>query len=365
MVQGAGCGGRRTERRPAPGTPHPAPGPRPPAPGPRHPAPCSICGKTPVTFVRYSGAHLCREHFVDFVRRKVSRELRRQVRLPDGATVAVAVSGGKDSMVALRILHDLLGPRRGIRLVAITVDEGIRGYRPPALKVVARHCRETGIEHRVVSFREAFDLTMDSTRRCWGAATPCTYCGVLRRHCLNRAAREMGADVLATGLNLDDTAQSILMNICRGDVERLARLGPHERVREGLVRRIQPLRQVTDKESFLYATLMGYPVHHSVCPYAADAMRNRFRELVASLEDSSPGTRFCILNSHDALRPSLEEMFPPARLERCPGCGEPSAEGHCAACRLARALKRGAGCRVPGAGNDEGSGTGARRRSAP
>jgi uncharacterized protein (TIGR00269 family) len=280
----------------------------------------------------------------------VGRELRRQVRLPGTAVIAVALSGGKDSVAALRILHDLVGPRRGTRLVAITVDEGIRGYRPPSLGVAARHCRETGVEHHIVSFKEVFGLTLDSTRRRFGASTPCTYCGVLRRHCLNRKARELGADFLATGLNLDDTAQSILMNICRGDVERLARLGPHGRVQEGLVRRLQPLRQVTDKEAFLYVTLMGYEVHHSVCPYAGGAMRNRFRDIVSGLELASPGTRFCILNSHDALRAALEDKFPPAKLGKCPECGEPSVGGRCEACRLVRSLKPGAGCRAPGAG---------------
>jgi uncharacterized protein (TIGR00269 family) len=304
---------------------------------------CSLCARPAATFIRYSGSHLCREHFLEFVRRKVGREVRRQVRLPQKAVIAVAVSGGKDSIAALRILHDLLGQRRGTRLVAVTVDEGIRGYRPPSLQVVARHCRELGVEHHIVSFKEAFGLTLDSSRRRFGESTPCTYCGVLRRHCLNRKARELGAQFLATGLNLDDTAQSILMNICRGDVERLARLGPHGRVQEGLVPRIQPLRQVTDKEAFLYATLMGYEVHHSVCPHAGGAMRNRFRDIVSGLELASPGTRFCILNSADALRPALEERFPPAKLVKCPECGEPSVEGPCEACRLAKQLKTGKG----------------------
>jgi len=299
-----------------------------------------MCGKPAVTFVRYSGAHLCKEHFLEFVRRKVSREVRRQVQLPERATIAVAVSGGKDSVAALRILHDLFGPRRGTRLVAITVDEGIRRYRPPSLEIVAQNCLRIGVEHHIVSFHERFGITLDSSRRRWGNSTACTYCGVLRRNCLNRKARELGADVLATGLNLDDTAQSILMNICRGDVERLARLGPHGRLQPGLIRRIQPLRQVTDKEAFLYVTLMGYPVHHSVCPYAGGAMRNRFRDLVSGLERASPGTRFCILNSAEAMRAALEERYPPAKLARCKDCGEPSADGLCEACRLVCSLKK-------------------------
>jgi len=303
---------------------------------------CTICGRPAVTFVRYSGARLCGRHFIDFVERKVGREVRKQVRLPERAAVAIAVSGGKDSIVALRVLNDILSPRRGTRLLAISVDEGVKGYRPPSIRVAARHCKEIGVEHHVVAFEDMFGITLDSARGKWGDSTPCTYCGVLRRYCMNRKARELGADLLATGLNLDDTAQSILMNLCRGDVERLTRLGPHDhrRTQKGLVPRVQPLRQVSDKESFLYATLKGYPVHHSVCPYAGDAMRNRFREIVLELERASPGTRFCILNSYDAIRNGLEPMFPPARLVACRNCGEPSVSELCEACRMAGFLKR-------------------------
>ena len=313
---------------------------------------CSLCGKAAVTFIRYSGARLCKAHLAEFIESKVGREFRRQVRLGDRATIAVALSGGKDSVVALRILHRMLSPRRGTNLVALTVDEGVGGYRPAAIEIAQRNCRETGIEHRVISFKRTFGLTMDSSRGAWGSKTPCTYCGVLRRHCLNMEARRIGADFLATGLNLDDTAQSILMNICRGDAARLARLGPHgrDRAQEGLVPRIQPLRLVTDKESFLYATLKGFPLHHSVCPYAGDAMRNRFREIVQELERSSPGTRFCIVNSYDEMRRWLEPHYPPAGLEPCGLCGEPSMDGLCEACKLVESLKKGAGCRVPGSG---------------
>jgi len=313
---------------------------------------CSTCGRPAVTLVRYSGAHLCKAHFTDFIEGKVGREFRRQVRLGDRAIVAVALSGGKDSVVALRILHGLLSPRRGTRMVAITVDEGVGGYRPAAIKIAARNCKQIGVEHRIVSFKEQFGVTMDSSKGAWGTKTPCTYCGVLRRHCLNMEARRSGADFLATGLNLDDTAQSILMNICRGDVARLARLGPHgqKRAQDGLVPRIQPLRQLTDKETFLYATLKGFPVHHSVCPYAGDAMRNRFRDIVQGLEMASPGTRFCILNSYDGIRKWLEPHYPPAGLLACVSCGEPSMDGLCEACKLVKLLKRqsGAGSRESG-----------------
>src|SRR3989475_2579400 len=86
-------------------------------------------------------------------------------------------------------------------------------------------------------------------------------------------------DYVATGLNLDDTAQSILMNVARGDVEKLARMGPHETRQPGLVPRIQPLRMIPEKEVYLYALLRGIEFHDATCPYAERAQRGRFRDI--------------------------------------------------------------------------------------
>jgi hypothetical protein len=53
---------------------------------------CDKCGRQAVVFVRYSGAHLCKEHFSDFVERRVKHEIRWQVDLKGGERLAVAVS---------------------------------------------------------------------------------------------------------------------------------------------------------------------------------------------------------------------------------------------------------------------------------
>jgi uncharacterized protein (TIGR00269 family) len=125
------------------------------------------------------------------------------------------------------------------------------------------------------------------------------------------------------------------------DATRFSGWKSHDRVQGGLVPRIQPLREVTDKESFLFAVLTGYTVHHSVCPYAGEAMRNRFRDTVLELERASPGTRFCILNTYDALRPAIEAQFPQASLRPCRKCGEPSVGERCETCKLVEALSSG------------------------
>lgn len=298
---------------------------------------CDKCGAQSVVFVRYSGAHLCKKHFSDFVERRVKHEIREQLEVKGGERLAVAVSGGKDSTVALQLVHDILGRRRDLTMCAVTVDEGIEGYRGSSLPLVAGMCDRLGLEHRIVSFKDMYGTTMDDIAAAAREQSACSYCGVLRRRAMNSAAREWGATHLVTGLNLDDTAQSILMNFVRGDVERLARLGPHRRVQPGLIPRVQPLRSIPESESLLYAMVNGLEFHDLECPYASEAVRNEFRSVLARLEDQFPGTRHSLLRSYDDIKPALESCFEPAALRPCQ-CGEPTASERCKACDILGAL---------------------------
>ncbi len=289
--------------------------------------------------VRYSGAHLCAAHFREYVERRVKRELRRELHLSGKPTrIAVGLSGGKDSSTALLLLQEYLGRRKDVTLEAITVDEGIAGYRPPSLEKARAFCAHLGVPHHVVSYRETQGFEMDRVVHVDPGAIPCSYCGVFRRHALNAKAQEIGADYLATGLNLDDTAESILMNVARGDVERLARLGPHEHVQPGLVPRLQPLRMIPELEVYLYAYLRNVPFHDAECPYASRAQRGRFKEILHRLEEESPGTRHAIVRGYDDLRPVLQSAWPPAALRPCAGCGEPTVHELCKACEFRRRL---------------------------
>lgn len=294
---------------------------------------CSKCGKDAVTFIRYNGSHLCKSHFQEYVEKRVKTELRRQIDLDDKNHITVALSGGKDSSVTLAILLDILTPRPDIELSAITIDEGIRGYRPLTIEKASTLTKDRGVHHHIISFKNEFRITMDAMSNRLGEKTPCTYCGVLRRKCMNKVAREIGADAIATGLNLDDTAQSIMMNFTRGDVGRLARLGPHKKVQPGLIPRIQPLRNIPEKEVYLYAMLRKVPFSDDICPYADGALRNQYRDLIDTMENRSPGTKHSILASYDAILPMLREHYPPSSLNLC-SCGEPTTKERCMACEL-------------------------------
>ena len=294
---------------------------------------CDNCVQEAITYIRYNGTHLCSEHFMKFVEKRVKKEIRRQVNIHSGDVIAVAVSGGKDSMVTLHHLHSVLGERRDIEIQCITIDEGIKGYRPKSIDLVKKFCADRGIKYNQASFSKMFGMTMDKIAPLSEDSSPCTYCGVFRRNAMNDVARKIGATYLATGLNLDDTAQSIMMNFTRGDVERLVRLGPHKKVQPGLIPRIQPLRMIPEKESLLYAIVAGIPFHNGTCPYSDEALRNQFRYVIDELETRSPGTRHSIISSYDQMLPMLAAGFKPAKLNKC-GCGEPTLGKECKACEL-------------------------------
>ncbi len=272
----------------------------------------------------------------------MKREIRKQIDVSRGDRIAVAVSGGKDSMVALRMVSSVFGERNGIEVHAITIDEGIEGYRPPSVDIVRRFCADNGVVFHLRSFSE-LGVTMDGIAPMSFDSSPCTYCGVFRRMLMNDEARRIGARYLATGHNLDDTAQSILMNFVRGDVERLARMAPHDVVKPGLIPRFMPLRMIPEKETLLYALVSGMEFWDGVCPYWEAALRNQYRDVVDQLEDRSPGARFGILSSYDTIKPMLRAGLPQTDMHPCPRCGEPTLGENCKSCQLLDRAKRGMG----------------------
>lgn len=302
------------------------------------PIQCMRCKKPAITYIRYSGAHLCRNHFIEFVERRVKKDLKKQGPISNNAIIGIALSGGKDSTVALHLMHDIYAKRSQISLYAITVDEGIRGYRDTSIPIAKKNCEQLGINHHIVSFKDVIGKTMDEIASLHDTIGECSYCGVFRRFCLNTKAKELGIRFLATGHNLDDMAQSILMNFANGDMQKLARLGPHSRIQPGLIPRLLPLRMIPEKESMLYALVKNIEFHNAECPYSTRALRGTFRAIINLLEDTTPGTRHSILNSYESIKDLLQLQYPPARLNTCPSCGEPTSQKLCKTCVLKKKI---------------------------
>ncbi|MCX9014768.1 MAG: TIGR00269 family protein [Candidatus Methanoperedens sp.] len=290
---------------------------------------CKKCSKSAIIYQKYSNTHLCREHFIEDVERKVKRDIRKFKMVGQGEKIAIGLSGGKDSLVMLYILHKIFHNRPDLKLHAITIDEGISCYREHTIPNAENLTQELGVPLRIYSFKDEFGITLDKLKGEKETAA-CTLCGVLRKNILNKAARELGADKLAIGHNLDDEAQTIMMNYLRGDVDRMGRMSGGEQ--PGLVLRIKPLRSIPEKEVALYAMMNDLPVSTDECPYAGEALRNEIREMVNNFEVKHPGTKYSLLGGFEkiswALKP--QEM----QVVQCKVCGEPSSELLCKTCKL-------------------------------
>ncbi|MGC8581481.1 MAG: TIGR00269 family protein [Thermoplasmata archaeon] len=300
---------------------------------------CSLCGKPSIIYINYSGNNLCKMHFIEFVKDRVIKNIKEQIELKPNIKIAIAVSGGKDSMGMLKLMSDVLPPIPGLKLVAVTVDEGIEGYRNLSIPKVKKLADSLGIEHMVISFREMGLPTMDEVSKKDIEQTPCAFCGVWRRKGMNLLSKKVDADYIAVGMNLDDIAQSILMNYTKGDIGRMARLGPHNRKQKGLVPRVLPIVNIPEKEMYIYSLITGIDFYRSSCPYSNRAMRNIYRDIVNMLEDKMPGTRHAILNTHKQLLPLIQAEYPLESLNKCIYCGEPSTKTICKSCELELKLK--------------------------
>lgn len=253
--------------------------------------------------------------------------------------VAVALSGGKDSVTLLRVLCRIEKRYPHAKLAAVTIDEGISGYRDEAISISAGLCRDLGVEHYVTSFAELFGITMDRIASEQTELQPCSYCGVLRRKALNEAARRVGATKLATGHNLDDEAQTALLNVMHGNVERMVRVSVSpQRALAGFVPRIKPLSSVPERETMLYAYTTGSRFQSIACPHGNGALRGDIRAMLNKLEFKHPGLKYTICSSLDKLSESIVAAKLRRRIRSCILCGSPTPNEVCEACAMLKSL---------------------------
>jgi len=301
---------------------------------------CDKCGQTPIIIHRkHSGQRLCKDCFIQSTQEKVLKDIRKYKLVEKGDKIILGLSGGKDSVMALEILKTLQD--RGIAdLMAVTVDEGITGYRDEGVRIAREHTKNMGIDHRVVSFEDYFGVTLDEMMKNPQRGA-CTYCGVFRRWIINKVAREEEATKIATGHNLDDEAQSILMNYLEGNIDNLTRIGVKSESKDPkFTVKIKPLREIPEKEIALYVVARELPVHMAGCPYAGDSFRAEVGQFLKETSLKHPTIMYSTLRGFDRMKPVLKKEFSRgSEMTSCQECGEPSAGELCKACNFLKDFK--------------------------
>ena len=295
---------------------------------------CSKCGNPKVIYKReQSGQLLCQDCFIESIEKKVIKTIKNEKLLDKGDKVLVALSGGKDSVTTLEILNSFR-KMQVIDICAVTVDEGIANYRQEGVDIAKRHAERLGIEHKVVSLKEDYGITLDEIMEKENHRGSCTYCGVFRRTIINKAAREMGATKIATGHNLDDEVQAIMMNYLEGNTGNLTKLGAKtESKAEEFTVKIKPLREIPEREIGVYVVAKDLEVHFDSCPYAMQSFRGEVSEVINQLAEKHPTIKYSTLRGYDKIKNTLKkEMQKEYAHGRCKRCGEPASNELCKAC---------------------------------
>lgn len=257
-----------------------------------------------------------------------------------GTVVAIAASGGKDSTVLAYVMK-LLNERYnyGLKLVLLSIDEGITGYRDDSLDTVKQNQKDYDMPLKILSYEELYGWTMDKIVGEVGRSNNCTFCGVFRRQALDRGAEQLRVDCIATGHNADDIAETVLMNILRGDTARLSRCTNVKTSGGGTIPRVKPLKYTYEKEIVMYAHYKQLVYFSTECIFAPNAYRGHARKFLKDLEKIRPSVIMDIIHSGEQLRFS-ETTKMPERI-RCKRCGFVASQELCKACVLLEGLNRG------------------------
>jgi cytoplasmic tRNA 2-thiolation protein 1 len=227
----------------------------------------------------------------------------------------------------------------GLKLILLSIDEGITGYRDDSLETVKQNRDDYGLELKILSYQELYGWDMDRIVKQIGKTNNCTFCGVFRRQALDRGARMLEVDCVATGHNADDIAETVLMNILRGDVARLQRCTDIRTGGEDAIPRVKPLKYAYEKEIVMYAHFKKLVYFSTECIYAPNAYRGHARAFLKDLEKIRPTAIMDIIHSGEQV--SVKETTKKPVRGICSTCGFVSSNSPCKACSLLDGLNRG------------------------
>jgi cytoplasmic tRNA 2-thiolation protein 1 len=334
---------------------------------------CAVCGQRRASLRRPKTSQpICRPCFFHVFETEIHQTIVEHQLFKPGERVALGASGGKDSTVLAYVMK-LLNDRYeyGLDLVLLSIDEGITGYRDHSLDTVHQNSRDYALPLTVLSYADLYGWSMDQIVKQIGLKNNCTFCGVFRRQAMERGCQMLGATKMVTGHNADDVAETVLMNVLRGDIGRLGRWmsgdhhdggggcgtneqtsSPSQQQPAAAVPRIKPFIYTYEKEIVLYAHYKQLVYFSTECTYSPNAYRGFARVFIKDLERLRPSAILDLVHSGERLAKAVQQRDkairsgaqdgarPPVQTE-CVRCGFLASQSVCKACLLLENLNRG------------------------
>ena len=268
---------------------------------------------------------------------KVKQTLKK-IKLSKKEKIIIALSGGKDSTVTAYLLKKL-----GYNIKGFHIDLKIGKYSEDCLKVVKQLCKDLKIKLHIYDMKNEMGSGMCYLRTSIQSSSGkdklknCAICGVIKKWILNREVRKLKADKIATGHNLDDEAQTFLMNLFKGSPKLSANTGPITLniSDKKFIPRIKPLFYVAEDDIREYSKKKKLPINYESCPCALDSYRIQIRKFLNTLSKKDKEN---IVKNFELILDKIKKTKDD-KINYCEICSEPSRNKICKKCELLKIKK--------------------------
>ena len=220
-----------------------------------------------------------------YISKRMGKAIMDYQMLADGDKIAVAVSGGKDSLTLLRLLLD----RKAFvpikyDVVAIHID---MGYPKSISGKLEKYFKKLNVKYQVIK--------SDTLKKTEKSKINCFWCSWNRRKELFIAANKLGCAKIALGHHLDDIIETVLLNLFfRGEISSMV---PKQELFKGKITLIRPLAYVEERLIIRFAREAKLGHDTCVCPHSVTSNRSRVGRIIRELEKVCPDIKKNIFRS--------------------------------------------------------------------
>ena len=202
--------------------------------------------------------------------------------IQDGDTIAVGVSGDKDSLTLLYALHGLqrFYPKK-FQLIAISVDLGFPDFN---LAPVKKLCEEINIPYTIIP-TEIGKILFETRQE----TNPCALCAKMRKGALNQTAKELGCNKVAYAHHKDDVIETMLLSLLYEG--RFYAFSPDTFLDRMELSVIRPMIYVEESDVIGFRNRYQLPVCKNPCPVDGKTKREYVKNLIRQLNTENPGVK--------------------------------------------------------------------------